>query len=113
MSEVSDLMVEGLESSESATGTTFVWAGSEFPCTAGAESDGHRLDDGGFKPVRKLTIAVRKAVFPEGVGTPQKGQTIEFRRSPESDPIPYRIRSITDYYGAAMEFHCEDPNAWA
>lgn len=113
MSGVVDLQLAGLLALESATSTSFTWAGEEYPCTASPERDGQRLDDGGFKQVRRLTIAVRTSLFSDSSGMPKKGHTIEFKRNPDAEPRAYKIKEVTDYYGASMELHCEDPHAHA
>jgi len=107
------IMLESLQSSEASLRCSFTWAGDEYPCSAGPEKDGMRLDEGGYRQVRSVQIKVRVELFPDGVGIPQKKQTVLYKRNYTATPVAYRITSITNYYGAVLELNCEDPNASA
>ena len=111
--DVVSLMLDGLGISESSSRASIIWAGSEYRCTAGPEFDTERLDEGGFKITRNVNVTVRVSVFPDGGGLPQKGHSIQYVRTTDADPKSYRIKSITNYYGAILELHCEDSNASA
>ena len=106
-------MQESLAMSEASLRCSFSWAGDWYACTGGPEKDSMRLDEGGYRQVRSVSIKVRTVLLPYGVGLPKKKQTIQYKKNASADPVTYRIASITDYWGAVMELNCEDPNASA
>lgn len=110
---VVSLMLDGLAVSNADSTATFTWAGSSYTCTAGPEFDEQNLDEGGFKTVRKLSIAVKVGDLPDGVGLPKKGHLIEYLPHPDADPRSYRIKQVTDFYGSILQLECEDANASA
>lgn len=111
--DVVALMLDGLDVSNGNSTAQFTWAGSTYTCTAGPEFDEQQLDEGGFKTVRKVVLAVKVGDLPDGVGIPKKGHTIEYMPHPDADPRTYRIKQITDFYGSILQLECHDANASA
>lgn len=103
-------MLEGFELSEASLRCTITWAGAEYPCTGGPEVGGKRIDQGGYRAHANVKIKVRTEVFEDSVGQPAEKDIIYYKRSADSDPKKYRIDAIVNFYDAALELHCVDPN---
>ena len=113
MSELSEHVLDGLLQAEEASGATLSWAGQKYPCTGGAEFGGKQLDLGGFKLKAEVTVVVRTAVFPAGVGLPQEKQTLLYSSAPGLPGRKLRIDSVTPWQGAMLVLECNDPNRGA
>jgi len=102
MSDVSDLMEEGLLDLESSLGATIIWAGKLYPIIPSSAKRGKDLAEGGFKLHSDLSFVARCSVFP----TP--GPALKNRIIYLGDT--YRIDSIEKTPGEAfLRFECNDP----
>src|SRR6266850_1303047 len=113
LGDVVALMLQSLALNEASMRCSFIWAGTEWPCSGGPEFGGKKLEAGGNRLKAKLTIKVRVEIFPDGIDIPQEHQTIQYKRNASAIPKTYRIEAVTNSYGAWLEIHCEDPNAGA
>ena len=93
--------------------TTLTWAGVEVPCVGSLESDGKKLDVGGFKLFADVRIKVRTGAFPQGIGLPQSEQTVLYKRGLNADPVKLRIEHIDRYWDVALMLYCNNPNQGA
>lgn len=109
LGEQAAIMIEGVLLSELSLRCSFDWNGDTYPCAAGPEKGGKRLDEGGYRLSSKLQIKVRVELFPDGIGIPQEKQTILYKRNASAEPKKYRIDSVTNWYGAVLQLDCEDP----
>ncbi len=113
LGDVVAIQLESLALSESSMRTSFIWAGTEYPCTGGPEFGGKKISEGGWRLHARLKIKVRVEVFPDGVGIPQEKQTILYKRNNSAEPKKYRIDDVTNFYGAILELNCNDPSEGA
>ena len=107
MNEIAEALTDGLIEREAAVGAVLTWAGNTYPCSGGAEAGGKKLEAGGFKVTSDVSIVVRTAVFPAGVGRPKEKQTLTYTSTPGATAVALRIESITLLHDAVMVMECE------
>ncbi len=106
MSELSDMLIEGLLQREGECESSINWAGADYPCSGGAEFGGKKLDIGGMKLNEDVKIVVRVSIFPDGPGRPSEKQTLTYTSAPGAAPRRLRIDSVTPIYDAVLVLEC-------
>jgi hypothetical protein len=110
MSDVTDVLLDGLLAREEEEGASINWAGEDFPCSAGTENTGKMLGQGGFRLTAEATLVVRTSVFPNGTGLPVEEQTLTYKSTPDAAARPLRIKNIIRWRGAVMVLMCSHPS---
>lgn len=107
MSYSSELAAAIAELESDAPGQ-FSWAGSSWPCIPSPVDDSQELDAGGYKLFADLSIAVRRALFPDGIGVPALKQTILYRPVTGGAERRYRIDKIITMGDDVLILRCND-----
>jgi len=106
MSDATDLILEGLKSSEEDFGSVITWQGADYPVTVTSAVRGKDLGAGGFKLRSDFTFVARRSVFPDR--GPQAKQRITYLGE------EYRIDTVEKTPGDVfLRYECNDPNAAA
>ena len=93
--------------------TTLIWAGVEVPCVGTVDTEGKRLDLGGFKLYSDTRIKVRTGAFPNGIGLPKSGQFVQYKRGLGSDPVKLYVEKIEHFWDVAIMLYCNHPDQGA
>jgi hypothetical protein len=107
MSAILEALVAGQVMLEDDIGATITWAGASYPCSAGPEFGGKKIDEGGFRMQAAVKIRVRIELFLSG--RPQEKQTVMFSAKAGATARKYRIDSITNQHETLLVLECNDP----
>ncbi len=110
MSDVTDMLVDGLLAREEDVGAKVTFAGLTLPCSGGDELMAKLLQEGGFRSTAEVTVVVRMAALPDGTPLPSQQQSITYTSAPGALARPLRVKTVDSLMGVAMVIRCMDPN---
>jgi hypothetical protein len=110
MSDVTDMILDGLLAREEDVGAQITFAGATMPCSGGDELMAKLLQQGGFKSTPDVTVVVRMAAFPDGLTLPLQQQSLTYISAPGALPRPLRVKTVDSLMGVAMVLKCMDPH---
>lgn len=110
MSELVDTLIDSLLEREADVGSTITWAGSDYPCSGGAELGGKTLSEGGFRLSSQVPIVLRTAVFSDQNTRPREKQILIYKSSPTALAKTLRIDAATLLYDSILVLDCNDPS---
>jgi hypothetical protein len=110
MSDVTDMLLDGLLAREEDVGAQVTFAGKTMPCSGGDEMMGKLLQLGGFRTTADVTIVLRMAALPDGTPAPSQQQSLTYVSAPDALPLLLRVKTVDSLMGVALIIKCMDPN---
>lgn len=104
MNVYADQLCQGLRLLEDGIGATMTWAGTPYPCIAGAHFRGKAIDVGGLKLTADNTIVVRASLF--AAGRPQEKQSVSYKATPEAAAVNFTINRIGSLFNEILILEC-------
>lgn len=111
MSQATILYRRAIKVHEREFGAVITWAGGDYPCAPGVETDTKTTEIDGFALGADLVVAIRRDLLPS---IPQLKQSVSYLRAAGETAKTYRIDSVVNPPGAAfVQLGLVDPNRGA